>query len=181
MTEKELHKNLREGDLVAYEYLFEKYYSWLCNYIFKLSGNKALSEDIVQETMISIWEKRKTIVISISIKSYLFKASHNNFLQHVKKEKKNSDLLEKIRWELLSTVYHDEVEAEDFFESNWPKLNELIEKLPPRCQEVFIKNKIQKVKYADIAKEMGISIKTVENQMSKALHFLKENASSFLL
>jgi RNA polymerase sigma-70 factor (ECF subfamily) len=61
------------------------------------------------------------------------------------------------------------------------KLNGLIDQLPPRCKEIFIQNKFRKKKYKEIALDMGISIKTVENQMSKALHFLRENATIFLL
>ena len=61
------------------------------------------------------------------------------------------------------------------------KLNNLLSKLPPRCREIFIKNKLEKQKYREIASDMGISIKTVKSHISKALNFLKANANSFLL
>ena len=61
------------------------------------------------------------------------------------------------------------------------KLNILIDQLPPRCKEIFIQSKLEKKKYKEIALDLGISVKTVENQMSKALHFLKTNATLFLL
>lgn len=59
--------------------------------------------------------------------------------------------------------------------------NTLIDQLPPRCKEIFIQSKLEKKKYKEIEFDMGISIKTVENQMSKALHFLRKNASSLML
>lgn len=72
-------------------------------------------------------------------------------------------------------------EPEVSLDSKIQKLHTLIDQLPPRCKEIFVKNKLEKRKYKEIAMDMGISIKTVENQMSKALHFLRENATGFLL
>ncbi len=174
--EKLLHK-LRDGDLKAYALVFDKHYAWLCNYVFKLSHDRALSEDIVQDVFLKIWEQKKTINISSSLKNYLFKSCHNQFLMHVRREKVHRDMLDNIRWDLLFDRYTDESE----YNSKREKLFELLEKLPPRCREIFVKNKLENRKYREIATEMQISIKTVESQMSKALHFLKQHATTFLL
>lgn len=182
MNDKILVEKLRLGDVEAYRYLFDEYFDWLCNYVHKLCGDSSISQDIVQEVLINIWEKRNDILITTSVKSYLFKSCHNQFLQLVKKEKRNSDLLDKIRWKTLLEVYHVDSNAEEeHYEEKITKLNQLLQKLPPRCREVFIKSKIEKQKYREIAVDMNISIKTVESQMSKALHFLKANAHTFFL
>ncbi|WP_062060570.1 RNA polymerase sigma factor [Aquimarina longa] len=178
MSEEKLLKKLKKGDPIAYKYLFSKYYNWLCNYIFKLSNDYSLSEDIVQETFIYIWEKRDTILITSSLKNYLFKSCHNRFLQHIKKEKVKLHSLDQIQWETIFDTYFDQ---ENEYDTNLKKVNALIKKLPPRCKEIFIKSKFEKKKYKDIAVELGISIKTVEVQISKALRFLKENTNIFLL
>lgn len=70
---------------------------------------------------------------------------------------------------------------EDNYDFKMNKLLKLIDGLPPRCKEIFVKNKLEKKKYKETAIDMGISIKTVENQMSKALLFLRENAHVFIL
>ncbi|RXG11983.1 RNA polymerase sigma-70 factor (ECF subfamily) [Leeuwenhoekiella aestuarii] len=178
MDDKKLLKKLRKGDTAAYKYLFSTYYTWLCNYVLKLCNDPSLAEDIVQETMINFWEKRDTILITTSLKSYLFRSCHNQFLQHIRKQKIKFDFLDNIRWEVIASAQKEDTSERD---RDLEKLNNLIDKLPPRCKEVFIKNKIQKKKYKEIAVDLGISIKTVENQMSKALHFLKENANSFFI
>lgn len=180
MNEKILVENLRKGDVVAYEYLFNEYYDWLCNYIFKLSGNRSLSKDIVQETMIKIWEKKHQITIRESLKAYLFKSCHNQFLLQLRKDKKKPDLLDRIRWETIYDSYFELKEDDDLIRASYNKLEELIDKLPPRCKEIFIMNKLERRKYREIAEDMGISIKTVENQMSKALRIIRENASVLL-
>ena len=176
MNEGVLIEKLRKGKPTAYKYLFSEYYQWLCNYIYNLSGNRSLSEDIVQEALISFWEKRERIIITTSLKSYLFKTCHNQFLQHLRTQKIKFDELDKIKWEALT-----EAAVEEETEFKLAKLNILIDQLPPRCKEIFIQSKIEKKKYKEIALDLGISVKTVENQMSKALHFLKTNATLFLL
>ena len=176
MNEGVLIENLRKGKPTAYKYLFSEYYQWLCNYIYNLSGNRSLSEDIVQEALISFWEKRERIIITTSLKSYLFKTCHNQFLQHLRTQKIKFDELDKIKWEALT-----EAAVEEETEFKLAKLNILIDQLPPRCKEIFIQSKLEKKKYKEIALDLGISVKTVENQMSKALHFLKTNATLFLL
>ncbi len=177
MTDKELKNDLKDGKEIAYKTLFYKYYNWLCNYIYKLSDDYALSEDIVQDIMIKLWENRKTINIESSLKNYLFKSCHNQFLQHIRKEKIKLDFLESLRWDILYDVYSDD----DILEAKVNKLHKLINELPPKCKAVFMKSKFEKKKYREIAEDMNISIKTVENQMSKALNYLREHATCLFL
>ncbi len=179
MLDSELIEGLKKGKDKAYRFLFSRYYQWLCNYIYKLSGSYQLSEDLVQDIFVKLWENRKTIVINSSIKNYLFKSCHNQFLQHIRKEKIKLDFLDSLRWDILYDVYNNEVESA--YEIKINKLNILINQLPPRCKEIFIKAKLEKKKYKEIAEDMNISIKTVETQMTKALHFLREQATTLLL
>lgn len=177
MKEQKVISGLRKGHSKAYRYLFSEYYDWLCNYIFKLCHDRHLAEDIVQSAMVTLWEKRKTIMITSSLKNYLFKTCHNQFLLHLRSQKVRFDELDKIQWDVISEATMEQ----DVKELKLKKLNDLINELPPRCKEIFIQNKLQKRKYKEIALNLGISVKTVENQMSKALHFLRANATSFML
>lgn len=177
MNEHKLIKKLRKGKAEAYQYLFSEYYDWLCNYVFKLCNDRTLSEDIVQNVMIRFWERRKNILVSSSLKNYLFKSCHNEFLQHIKREKFQFDRLDEISWDVISEA----TSGDELYDYKMEKLTKLIDQLPPRCKEIFVQNKLEKKKYKEIALDMGISVKTVENQMSKALHFLRANATSFML
>ena len=182
MEEKILLQKLRDGNVDMYQHLFDEYYNWLCNYLYKLSGNKDLAEDLVQDVMLNIWEKRKVLVISTSLKNYLFKSSHNQFLMHVRKERKNKTLLDEIRWDLVAQEHQNYFFTEKAeSDKNLEKLQSLIAMLPPKCREIFVKSKIHNVKYKDIAEGLGISIKTVEGQMSKALNHLRQNVHNFFL
>lgn len=85
--------------------------------------------------------------------------------------------MDKIGWEVISEATLED----DLYDFKMEKLNKLIDQLPPRCKEIFVQNKLEKKKYKEIALDMGISVKTVEYQMSKALHFLRANATTFIL
>ena len=178
MTESELIQKVKTGDLSAFRIMYDKYYNWLCNYVLKLCGDEDLAKDIVQETMLCIWEKRQLLLIEKSLKGYLFKTCHNLFIKQVRSKRKSIELLDTIRWQ---TIFDDNIEAEELFEARMGKLHQLLEMLPPRCKAIFVKNKLEKQKYKDIAAELDISVKTVENHMSKALRIIKENVSTLCL
>ncbi|MCV6629886.1 MAG: RNA polymerase sigma-70 factor [Flavobacteriaceae bacterium] len=166
---------IKKGDLDAFRYLYEEYYHWLCVYLYNLSHNKQLSEDLVHDVFIKLWDKREKILITTSIKSYLFRTCHNEFLQELRKNKRRQSVLDKIRIDKLYAVFEEEAKGEK--ELKYKKLEKLIAQLPPRCREIFVKSKLHRLKYKEIADELGISIKTVETQMSKALHILRKHAS----
>jgi RNA polymerase sigma-70 factor (ECF subfamily) len=178
INESKLLERLSENDASAYKLLFNTYYNWLCNYIYSLCNDPILAEDLAQETMIKFWEKRKKITVKTSLKNYLFRTCHNEFLQHIRKKKIKVDFLDQVRWDVLTAVYEEDKTPES---NRIEILNKLIDQLPPRCKEVFILNKMERRKYKEIANDLGISIKTVENHMSKALSFLREHATSIIL
>ncbi|OWW27319.1 RNA polymerase sigma-70 factor [Zobellia sp. OII3] len=177
MNERKLVKKMRNGNAEAYRYLFLEYYEWLCNYIFKMCNNRHLAEDIVQDTFVNLWEKRAKLYISGSVKNYLFKCCYHQFLQQLRVQKIDFDALDKVKWEVISDTAFEREKVDVKIEN----LNVVISKLPPRCKEVFVQNKIEQKKYKEIALDLGISVKTVENQMSKALHFIREHATIVLL
>jgi len=174
MKESIFIQKLKQGDEIAYKILYTKYYQWLCNYIFKLCENKKISEDIVQDMLMNFYVKRQKIEVQTSLKNYLFTSCHNQFLQHLRKKKIKFDHLDEVKWEAIANSMNSQ---ENHRENKLKKLHKLIDELPPRCRKIFIKSKLDKIKYKDIAEDMDISVKTVENQMSKALKYLRESAN----
>ena len=163
-------KSLANDDLKAFTFLFEEHYSFLCNYVVKLSNDPDLAEDIVQNCFIKLWNKRKKVDPDKNIKNYLVKICHNDFLQYIKQKKKEKSLLYMLRSEVVHELYLENTTQKN---KRIDQLREVINELPPRCKEIFIYSKFEKLKYAEIADKMGISKKTVENQISKALSILK--------
>ncbi len=163
------HKN-------EFRQLFDQWFNPLCNYAYSLVQNHVLAKDIVQEVFIQIWEKREQIKDDIDLKPYLFKSTYNKTIEKFRQKK----LRQKLAKENLIKIENAEKETQDFelVSANYllkEKLNNSIRQLPPKCQEVFLMSRKNGLTYDEIANDLGISKKTVENHMMKALDFLRKN------
>ena len=168
---EEFSKSLKKGDLKAYNKLFKTYYPRLFSYALKLSNDKSIAKDIVQEAFIKLWLNKQNIKPELPIGNYLLKICHNEFLIHARKRKKERAFLDKIK---LETTYEMFTSDEDEL-SRIDMVKKGIDKLSPKCKEAFILSKYEKMKYKVIAEKMGISIRTVENHISKAYGELRKN------
>jgi RNA polymerase sigma-70 factor (ECF subfamily) len=177
--EKDLFEKIKKGNEKAFEILFHKYYAHLCSYAAKIINDDAAAEEIVQDFFVKLWEKREQLFIETSLKNYFFRSVKNlclNYIQHNKT---------KLRY---AQVVISEVENTFSDDSNYPevdlseKIEESINSLPEKRQEIFRLSRQEGLKYHEIAQKLNISIKTVETQMSLAIKTLRDklkNYSSF--
>jgi len=133
----------------------------------------AEAEELVQEVFTKIWEKRADLKEELSFKSYLFTISFNIIRKHFRKKAYLADYL---KYGLSDDVDIHTLESVDY-ESLFRYLNELVQRLPDRRKEIFIRSRFEGVSIEEIAKELKISHKTVENQLTDALRFLRINLS----
>lgn len=132
--------------------------------------NAELSEDLVQEVFIKVWEKRKEIKKE-TLKSLLYTMANNLFLNHVNHLKVvRSHEEEQKTQQLVNQQTPQYLFEEKEFEI---KFNRVIEKIPPGSREVFLMNRIEKIKYEEIAARLEVSVKAVEKRMSKALQIIR--------
>lgn len=136
------------------------------------------AENIVQDVFMVLWEKRDTLEIQISLSSYLFSLVKNRCLDYLRHkviaEQYEQELHAKLRsLEHLNYTFTSEEELEKMFVS-------AMEKLPPRCREIFLKSRLEGKKYREIAEEMSLSVNTVENQMALALKKLRVELKEYL-
>ena len=150
---------------------FHQYYSTLCQYAFTILKDSDLSEDVVQEVFLRVWEKKQDLVGTKELRFYLFTAVRNNCLTALEKNKKHN----------ITTLSDHEVADEekellppDTTGKTYEQLlAEALNQLPPKCREVFLLSRMSKLTYQQIGDTLGISVKTVENQMGKALKILR--------
>ena len=162
---------LKKGKERAYMFLLDKYHRKLHAYAFSLINDHAQAQDIVQNVLLNTWQSRKKLNSNYSIQSFLLKSVYNEFINTYKKDKATM-LLQMKYYEYL----HNEVE--DTEEKNIEKLiklvNNEIEKLPPKCKQIFSLSKKEGLTNIEISSHLGISIKTVESQITIAFSRLKE-------
>jgi RNA polymerase sigma-70 factor, ECF subfamily len=169
---------LTKGDITAFEMIFRTYYQPLCNYAYTFLQDKEEAEEIVQSTFMSVWEKHSTISIRTSIKSYLYAMVRNACLNVIKHEKiKQRHAVEEIA---LSPQSHDAVTNTVASTELETRIQEAMEKLPEQCRLVFKLSRFEELKYSEIAEQLDISVKTVENHMGKALKIMREQLKDYL-
>lgn len=159
----------------SFEGQFKTLFRPLCLYALRIVDSTEDAEDIVQQAFIDIWEKIQQGHQISDIKSYSYRVVRNRSLDYLSRSRSDISLDE------MSEI-EDHVEKEQIERSEREaKLWSLIEKLPPERKKIFLFAKRDGLKYSEIAEELGISVKTVENQMSKALKSLKENVVKIYL
>ncbi len=174
-------KNINEGDQEAFKILFELYYAKLLYIASNYISSREDAEEIVQDVFLKIWKNRKSITTNLN--GYIFKVTRNACLDHLRSKKHKLSISNNILQleallnhnaladQMTSTIIEKELEA---------RIQISIASLPEKCKRVFIKSRIEGLKNKEISEELNISIKTVENHMSKALKHMRLHLREFL-
>ena len=169
---------LKSGDESAFDYLFNFYYPGLIIYANRYLEDNHLAEEIVQTVFLKLWQDRRFIEINSSVKSYIFQTVRNKCLDVLKHRK--------VRVNYAKNIQHESEPSSDdtwnsYVESElYVILIRAVEKLPPECQKIFRYSRIRNLSNKEIADKLDISIRTVENQISKALRFLRGELKEYL-
>ena len=176
---EQLHiKALSEGDITVFEMIFRNYYQPLCNYAYTFLQDKEDAEEIVQSTFLLVWEKRDALAIRTSVKPYLYAMVRNaclNVLKHQKVKQRFAG--EEIA---MADRSHDDVSQHVASNELELRIKVAMNELPEQCRMVFKLSRFEELKYAEIAEQLNISVKTVENHMGKALKIMREQLKDYL-
>ncbi len=168
---------LRRDDKSALQELFEEFYQPVCQVINRFIRDKAKVEDLAQEVFIRFWEKRQQIEINSSLPAYIRRMAINEALGYLRRNKYEDD--REITPEMAPGM-EDSAEEQFLHQELELRVRAAINDLPPKCRMVFQLSRYEDLTYKEIAEQMDISVKTVENQMSKALRILRERLRSYL-
>jgi RNA polymerase sigma-70 factor (ECF subfamily) len=172
-----LIEGLKEGNVKIYDYIFHFYYSGLVVFVQKYIHDPNIAEDIVQEFFVKLWINRERVQIETTLKSYFFSSIKNRCIDYLRHEiikgKAEIKLLENLKSVTDDNNLLIESELRD-------QINAAIDKLPPICREIFIMNRFEGFKPAEIADKKGISVRTVETHIGKALKILRKELSGYL-
>lgn len=176
-NDEEAILKLAAGDLVAYRYLFDRYFTDLCNFLHIYLHSKEFSEEIALEIFEYIWEKRETIHIRATFKSFLFSSAKNRAIDHYRKEHRVVFSSLEINEHLIlnpadSQYFMEENELRGFIEMS-------INKLPEKSRKIYLMAREENLSHKEIALRLGITPKTVENHVGIALRKLRETLTPF--
>ena len=162
---------------VIFEQVFKNHFKSLHGYAISIVKDETSAEEIVQNVFYKLWEKREKLEIRQSLKAYLYSAVYNesiNYLKHVKVEaayQKHETITNNGLENRSDPAAHKELQL---------KIDGAINELPEKCRTIFQLSRFEDMKYRAIAAHLGISVKTVETQMGKALRQLRSKLSEFL-
>ena len=172
-TDAELTEAIRKADQSAFKVLYYRYHEQLYCFLRRQVRSDEQAKDLSQEMFIRLWKNHKNLDCSQPIKAYLYRIAQNLVIDQHRKKTLIIDSTDDLLENEPSILPDDDFELRD-------KINYTIDALPEPQRLVFILSRFEGYKYAQIAKELNISVKTVESRMSKALKALREKLSSFL-
>lgn len=168
----ELIQALQQGDTAAFEQVFMAYYKRLHAYACLVLKDSHLAEEVVQEVFCRFWERRKKITIARSLQAYLYAMVYHECMR------------EQRRRPLKALPQDSPGTASASGKAEYTELQQQVihamGRLPEKCRLVFYLNRVENMKYREVASYLGLSEKTVENQMGKALKLLRVHLAEFM-
>lgn len=172
--EQQVIASLKKGDKHAFALIYSEYYAKLIRYIFAISDSDSQAEDVVQDTFLYIWKNHKKLKNEGAFSAYLYKCSHNFFIDKYRKESRRFKLIEQLRQEAFLELEYAEKEVK---EKRLTALLKIIDQLPEKRKDIFILYKLNNYRYKEIADMRNISVRTVESQIRKALITIKQQVA----
>jgi RNA polymerase sigma-70 factor (family 1) len=170
-TDSHLIELWRTGNEKAYRTLFDRYFYKLYNYTLKLISDKNVSEEIVMDVMLAVWQKRDLLNTSLSFSAYLYKSVKNRLIDHLRKQNLPTVSLDQSLVEPPSSFITDSrllhKELECLYRTS-------LNRLPPQKKRIFTMSREEGSSYKEIADRLQLSKNTVENHMVAALRLLKD-------
>jgi RNA polymerase sigma-70 factor (ECF subfamily) len=175
--ERQWLEQVRTGDAKAFEELFRAYAEALCAYVFTYVDSRETAQELVQDLFTRVWQSRHTLDMPRSVRAYLYTAARNRAINYLRDRRVERAFMERARRDELphgyspsSSEIEEGIDAATLSEA----LSAAVRELPLRCREVFTLTREQHLSYAEVAEVLGITRKTVEIHMGRALAILRE-------
>ena len=166
----------RISDEKSFDTVFRTWYTPLVRYALSFTdGDQDEAEELVQETFSKLWTQRETLDFQQSVKSYLYRMVHNLALNRLRSQKIQVRYVQH-QTRQMAQQYESPRESPEL----QLRIREELNKLPEQCRHVFELSRFEELKYREIAEHLGISIKTVETHMGKALRIMRQELAEFL-
>jgi RNA polymerase sigma-70 factor (ECF subfamily) len=173
----QLINDIRKNDIKAFDILFAKYSKKIYGFAFRYLKSDVDAEGVVQDVFMYIWNNRGKLQTDTNFRSYLFSISMNLIRKVFRREAYKSKFLS----ESFATELDNSVDEKMEYASLLEEVDKLIEKMPERRRNIFIKSRKLGMSSKEIAKELGITPGAVDNQVSEALKFLRDKIDKEIL
>lgn len=184
-NEKDLFEKLRLGDEIAFKVIYHKYVPRLYHFVYEYIPHNDIVENIIQDTLMTLWDKRQKLAENTNLMAYLFTIAKNNCLYKLREQRYRRKLFEsaaigeielKVNIDALNTLDTSIIS----FKEIETIIMETINQLSPQCKLVFLRSRFENKKNHEIATELGISVKAVEAHITRALKVFRVALRDYL-
>lgn len=168
------------SDSTQFENIFKKYYNILDSYAFTILKDNDVAEEVVQNVFYKLWERKENINIGQNLESYLFRSVKNECLNFLEHEKVKSTHHVYSIFQHKQSNNNSDSEGKIVASQLEKNILNALNRLPTQCKHIFELSRYESLKNREIAELLGISIRTVENQMGKALKLMRTYLADFL-
>lgn len=177
VTDADLLERLRRGEHSAFEALFRQWYEPVVRAANRILHEPGVAEELAQDVFLELWRRRELLPEGSSVPGYLLQAARNralNHLRHLQVQKKSQVFVEAL------SEPAEQADAEASAGELEAAIRDAVAALPPRTREVFLMSRERNLRYSEIAEQLGVTVKAVEANMSRALRQLRERLAPFL-
>jgi RNA polymerase sigma-70 factor (family 1) len=179
-SDKVLFDKIKDSDKKSFELLFREYYERLCHYANAMLHDMPNAEDEVQLMFTKLWDKRHSLYIETTVKSYLYQSVKNGCLNRIKQLQVHHH-----HQAQYTSQYKDKTSSSNAQNTTMTnEVNDLlykaIEEMPSQCKVIFEMSRMEGLKHQEIADKLGLNIKTIENQIGRALKIVKVHLRDYL-
>lgn len=177
VPDADLLARLRGGDHAAFEAIFRQWYEPVVRSANRVLHDPGVAEELSQDVFLELWRRRESLAPDSSVAGYLMQAVRNrslNHLRHLQVQKKSAVYVEAL------SEPAEQADADAQAGELQDAIRDAVDALPPRTREVFLMSRERNLRYSEIAEQLGVTVKAVEANMSRALRQLREKLSPFL-
>ena len=172
-------QEIKADNMFAFDVLYKKYCKKVYKFGYSILKSTEESENLMQDVFLNLWENRQKVEKDSSIKSYVFTIAYNSAISIIRKKARESEFVEYLK--SLQEINEEPINVKLEYDELAKKLDDIIQKLPPRQKEVYILHRVEGLKYSEIAERLHISVNTIENHMSRALKTIREKLGNYSL
>lgn len=168
LSDAALVEKLKAGDNDAFSAIYNRYWEKLSIAAYKVLKEHDIAQDLVQDVFVDLWQQHHKKIIS-NLEAYLYQAIRYRVFKYIRDSKKASEYLEKINSQLVDNSLEDQLALGELQKA----IHSHLQSLPYKCRKIFMLSRFENKSHQEIAEFFGLSPKTVENQIGKALKYLK--------
>lgn len=175
-SDQEILGLLHRGEEAALTIIYQRYWRRLYTSAFAILRDEQACEDIIQDVFMTLWLKRETLDIKVSLVGYLLSSVKYEVFRQIRSGKVREDIFDDLVNRIQAGSDYSDVEYKDLCSH----INNIVQQLPEKCRMVYKLSREEQLSHKEIAEQMNISTKTVENHLTKALRFLRMSLSQTL-